>query len=140
MCLFLGEKNSCYHPDSTFTTYNLVKEAHPSQQYSCIQIPNYGHLDCIYGRDAVHDVYPHILKALDVHAQDDLHLDSAARRHMLRAVKSLEFNSGMVVIKRPIVRLCTDKKQLIVNNSYAGVKTPPLMDKLYGSVCNYKML
>lgn len=91
----LGEKNSCYLPNSTKTTYNLVKEAHPSQQYSWTQIPNYGHLDCMYGRDAVYDVYPHILKALDAHARDDLHHDNTARRHVLKAVKSLGFKSGM---------------------------------------------
>ena len=91
----LGEKNSCYLPNSTYTTYNLVKEAHPSQQYSWTQIPNYGHLDCMYGRDAVHDVYPHILKALDGHAHDSLHLDDSARRHVFKAVNSLKFKSGM---------------------------------------------
>ena len=93
----LGEKNSCYLPESTSTTFNLVKEAHPHQEYSWIQIPGYGHLDCIYGRDAVHDVYPHILKALDAYAQDDLHRDKAARRHVLQALKSLEINPGMIV-------------------------------------------
>ena len=81
-----------------------MKEAHPSQQYSWIQIPEYGHLDCIYGRNAVHDVYPHILKALDAHAHDALHLDNAACCHVMRAVKSLEINSGMVVIFQRIVK------------------------------------
>ncbi|CAH3174456.1 unnamed protein product [Porites lobata] len=98
ICFIVGEKNSCYLPESTLTTFNLVKEAHPHQEYSWIQIPGYGHLDCIYGRDAVHDVYPHILKALDAHAQDDLHRDKAARRHVLRALKSLEINPGMIVM------------------------------------------
>lgn len=94
ICFIVGEKNSCYRPESTHTTFNLVKEAHPTQEYSWIQIPGYGHLDCMYGKDAVHDVYPHILKALDAHARDDLHLDDTARRHVLKAVKSLEFKSG----------------------------------------------
>jgi len=127
VCLFVGEKNSVYLPNSTFTTYNLVKEAHPSQQYSWIQIPEYGHLDCIYGRDAVHDVYPHILKALDAHAQDNLHHDDAARRHVLRAVKSLEFNSGTVSHKKTNVRFYSDKNQPNVNNNFAGVKTHSLI-------------
>lgn len=48
----------------------------------------------MYGREAIHDVYPHILKALDAHARDQLHFDDSARRHVLKAVKSLEFNSG----------------------------------------------
>ena len=45
----------------------------------------------------MHDVYPHILKALDTHAQDDLHRDKGARRHVLRALKSLEIHQGMVM-------------------------------------------
>ena len=46
----------------------------------------------------MHDVYPHILKALDAHAKDDLHRDKAARRHVLRALKSLEIKPGMIVM------------------------------------------
>ena len=65
----LGEKNSCYLPKSTLTTLNLVKEAHPHQNYSRIVIPGYGHLDCIYGKEAAVDVFPHILEALDQYAE-----------------------------------------------------------------------
>ena len=46
----------------------------------------------------MHDVYPYILKALDAHAQDDLHRDKAARRHVLPVLKSLEINPGMTVM------------------------------------------
>lgn len=49
----------------------------------------------MYGREAIHDVYPHILKALDAHARDQLHFNDSACRHVLKAVKSLEFKSGM---------------------------------------------
>lgn len=87
---FLGEKNSCYLPEGTFRTFNLAKEAHPAQEYSWIQIPGYGHLDCIYGKSAVHDVYPHILNALDRHAQDALHLDEIACNCVVKAVASLK--------------------------------------------------
>lgn len=69
ICFIAGEENSCYVPESTLTTLKLVKEAHPDQQYSRITIPDYGHLDCIFGKDAVRDVYPHILTALEDHAQ-----------------------------------------------------------------------
>ena len=85
-----GEKNSCYLPESTFKTFNLAKEAHPTQEYTWIQIPGYGHLDCIYGKAAVHDVYPYILKALDPYAQDDLHLDKVACHSVVKAVTSLK--------------------------------------------------
>ena len=87
---FLGEQNSCYLPESTFKTFNLVKESHPTQEYTWIQIPGYGHLDCIYGKAAVHDVYPHILKALDAHAEDDLLLDENACNSVKIAVVSLK--------------------------------------------------
>ena len=69
-----------------------MKEAHPSQEYTWIQIPKYGHLDCIYGKNAVHDVYPHILKALDAYAHNPAHY------HVMKAVMSLGSNSGLLVI------------------------------------------
>jgi cholesterol oxidase len=28
-------------------------------------VPNYGHIDCIYGKNAVNDIYPLMLKHLD---------------------------------------------------------------------------
>ena len=95
---FLGEKNSCYLPESTLTTYNLAKEAHPHQEYSWIQIPGYGHLDCIFGRNAVCDVYPHILKALEAHSQD-LHRDKNAILHVLRATDSLKLDDSGLITK-----------------------------------------
>lgn len=88
--ILIGEKNSCYLSESTFKTFNLVKEAHPTQEYTWIQIPGYGHLDCILGKAAVHDVYPHILKALDAHAEDDLLLDENACNSLTNAVASLK--------------------------------------------------
>lgn len=97
--LFLGEKNSCYLPESTLTTYNLAKEAHPHQEYSWIQIPGYGHLDCIFGRNAVYDVYPHILRALDAHSQDLLLRDKNAVLHVLRAVDSLKLEDSGLITK-----------------------------------------
>jgi len=91
---FLGEQNSCYLPESTFKTFNLVKESHPTQEYTWIQIPGYGHLDSIYGKAAVHDVYPHILKALDAHAEDNLLLDAISRESVTSAVVSLKSKVG----------------------------------------------
>ena len=99
-CLHLGEKNSCYLPESTFRTFNLAKEAHPAQQYSWVQIPGYGHLDCIFGKSAVHDVYPHILKSLDQHAQDGLHLDESACNCVVKAVASLKYKVGKLMTYR----------------------------------------
>ena len=85
-------------PESTFKTFNLVKEAHPVQDYTWIQIPGYGHLDCIYGKAAVHDVYPHILKALDAHAQDELIMDEIACNCVTNAVASLKSKGCTFVV------------------------------------------
>ncbi|KAL9984027.1 hypothetical protein ACROYT_G006282 [Oculina patagonica] len=73
----VGENNTVFVPESTRTTYELVKEAHPNQEYDLIQIPDYSHMDLILGKNAVYDVYPHALRALDRHAYDNLHLSEA---------------------------------------------------------------
>ncbi len=65
ICFIHGEKNDCYLPKSTETTYNILREKYDPNQYSRHVIPGYGHIDCIYGRDAVDDVYPHILDHLE---------------------------------------------------------------------------
>ncbi|WP_292989266.1 hypothetical protein [Nitrosomonas sp.] len=33
--------------------------------YACHVITGYGHIDCIFGKNAVKDVYPYMLSALD---------------------------------------------------------------------------
>ena len=65
---FIGENNSCYLPESTLTTLNIVKEAHPDQDYSRIVISDHGHLDCIFGKEASLHVFPYILETLDRYA------------------------------------------------------------------------
>jgi cholesterol oxidase len=59
-----GAENQCYLPESTERTYNLLCEMHGAQLYNRHVIPNYGHLDCIFGQHAARDVYPLILKHL----------------------------------------------------------------------------
>jgi len=65
ICFIHGEKNDCYLPKSTKTTYNILCEKFGEEQYSRHVISGYGHIDCIYGRDAVTDVYPHVLAHLE---------------------------------------------------------------------------
>ena len=60
-----GADNECYLPASTQRTYDLLCQHFATEQYSREEIPEYGHIDCIFGKDAVIDVYPHILKHLD---------------------------------------------------------------------------
>lgn len=60
-----GGKNACFLPDSTQITYDLLCKANGSSLYSRHVIPDYGHIDCIYGKDAAKDVYPLMLQHLD---------------------------------------------------------------------------
>ena len=98
-CSFLrvtvpGENNPVFVPESTHTTYELVKEAHPNQEYDWILIPDYGHLDCWIGRNAVYDVYPYILRALDRHAYDNLHLSEAKLARISQEAVAMQCISG----------------------------------------------
>ena len=63
-----GEENDCVLPKSTETTYNLLREKNGDELYSRYLVPNYGHVDCIVGKNAVNDVYPFILKHLETTA------------------------------------------------------------------------
>ncbi|MDY7093231.1 MAG: alpha/beta fold hydrolase [Acidobacteriota bacterium] len=60
-----GEKNRCYLPKSTLATVDLLSEANGGELYSRYVIPGYGHIDCIFGKNAVDDVYPLMLEHLE---------------------------------------------------------------------------
>lgn len=60
-----GAENECFLPESTKITYNLLREQNGKGLYTRHVIPNYGHIDCIFGKDAVRDVYPFILNHLE---------------------------------------------------------------------------
>ena len=65
ICFISGEQNECYLPESTRQTFDLLCEKYDASQYSRVVIPDYGHIDCIFGRDAARDVYPHMLAHLE---------------------------------------------------------------------------
>lgn len=65
VCFIHGEKNRTYLPKSTRKTYQLLKRRFGAEQYTRHVIPNYGHVDCVFGKDADHDVFPHIRAHLD---------------------------------------------------------------------------
>jgi cholesterol oxidase len=65
ICFISGEKNECYLPESTEITYKMLQQKFGKDQYSRVVIPDYGHIDCIFGKDAVDDVYPHMLAHLE---------------------------------------------------------------------------
>jgi len=60
-----GEENKTWTPESTRQTFNLLCEKNGKELYSRYLIPHYGHIDCIFGKNASRDVYPLIRKHLD---------------------------------------------------------------------------
>lgn len=60
-----GAKNACFLPRSTEQTLMRLARAHGPSFYDRRVISGYGHIDCIFGRDAARDVYPHIRRGLE---------------------------------------------------------------------------
>ncbi|MGZ5890945.1 MAG: hypothetical protein ACXWJS_10170, partial [Hyphomicrobium sp.] len=58
-------KNECFKPESTARTLARLSEANGKQLYERHVIPGYGHIDCIFGKNAAIDVFPHIVAHLD---------------------------------------------------------------------------
>jgi cholesterol oxidase len=60
-----GQENECFLPESTQITYDLLVKQNGGNLYSRHVIPGYGHIDCIFGKNAAVDVFPYILDHLD---------------------------------------------------------------------------
>ncbi|MCC2113169.1 MAG: alpha/beta fold hydrolase, partial [Hyphomicrobiales bacterium] len=60
-----GAENHCFKPQSTKLTYDTLVRLHGPQLYARHVIPGYGHIDCIFGKNAAVDVYPLILRHLE---------------------------------------------------------------------------
>ena len=60
-----GQQNECFLPESTQITYDLLVKQNGGNLYSRHVIPGYGHIDCIFGKNAAVDVFPYILDHLD---------------------------------------------------------------------------
>ncbi|MEP7290559.1 MAG: alpha/beta fold hydrolase [Chloroflexota bacterium] len=60
-----GAENELWLPDSTRQTYEWLCEANGAALYSRHLVPHFGHIDCIFGKNAALDVYPIILKHLE---------------------------------------------------------------------------
>lgn len=60
-----GKENHCFLPESTEKTYEVLRSSFDPNQYSRHVIPGYGHIDCIFGKNAARDVYPFLLQHLD---------------------------------------------------------------------------
>lgn len=62
-----GAENRCYLPESTELTYKKLIDRFDPNQYKRHVIPDYGHIDCIFGKGAHKDVYPLILQSLNLY-------------------------------------------------------------------------
>ena len=60
-----GAENNCFLPESTEQTVKLLGEKNGSKLYTRHVIPKYGHIDCVYGKNAATDVYPLIVQHLE---------------------------------------------------------------------------
>ncbi len=60
-----GAENLCFLPESTAMTVEALSERNGADLYTRHVIPNYGHIDCIFGKNAARDIYPHVLKHLE---------------------------------------------------------------------------
>ena len=59
-----GAEDGCLLPEGSKLTFDLLRERNGEELYSRHVIPHYGHMDCIFGKNAVKDVYPLILNHL----------------------------------------------------------------------------
>jgi cholesterol oxidase len=56
-----GAMNDCFLPESTARTLDFLQAANGRELYERHIVPNYSHIDCIFGRNAAADVYPLVL-------------------------------------------------------------------------------
>jgi cholesterol oxidase len=60
-----GAENACFLPESTGLTFQALRQMNGAGLYRRYLVPNYGHIDCIFGKRASQDVYPLILRHLE---------------------------------------------------------------------------
>ena len=53
-----GADNACFKPESTARTLERLAGVNGRQLYERHVIPGYGHIDCIYGKNAARDINP----------------------------------------------------------------------------------
>jgi cholesterol oxidase len=53
-----GEQNRCWLPESTAKTVDLLRGGNGQTKVDRTVVPGYGHIDCVFGKDAARDVYP----------------------------------------------------------------------------------
>ena len=66
-----GSLNATFTPSSTEKTIRWLQKHEPDAPVERELVEGYGHIDCIFGRDAAVDVFPRIVEHLMAHAGDD---------------------------------------------------------------------
>jgi cholesterol oxidase len=65
ICFIHGAENACFHPDGTELTRKRLAERNGSHLYTRHVVPEYGHIDCIFGKNAAVDVFPLVLRHIE---------------------------------------------------------------------------
>jgi hypothetical protein len=60
ICFIHGSNNAVYIPESTMTSYDILRNKFESSNYERWVFEKYGHLDCWMGKSAHIDVFPHV--------------------------------------------------------------------------------
>jgi cholesterol oxidase len=63
-----GAENQCFLPESTERAQEWLRQHFPEVAFERHVIPDYGHIDCIFGQQAHRDVYPLVLQHLEKYA------------------------------------------------------------------------
>ncbi|MCA9696344.1 MAG: hypothetical protein KC431_02380, partial [Myxococcales bacterium] len=58
-------ENACFAPSGSQKTLEWLQKHNDPALYSRALIPDFGHIDCIFGERAATAVYPHILEHLE---------------------------------------------------------------------------
>jgi cholesterol oxidase len=82
-----GEENETFLPKSTKNTFEFLCKKNGKELYRRQVIPDYGHIDCIFGKNAVNDVYPYILNHLEKHDAPGLEFFPSSAIGTLKAGK-----------------------------------------------------
>jgi cholesterol oxidase len=62
-----GARNRLFLPEGTRRTLQVLAQANDARLYQRVEFPAYAHMDLFIGRHAAADVYPEVVRQLDVH-------------------------------------------------------------------------
>lgn len=65
ICFVHGAENHVFLPEATEKSQKRLQKLNPNQDYTRCLIQGYGHQDCVIGKNAHKDVFPHIVEHFD---------------------------------------------------------------------------